>query len=97
MKKFLWMGMLAFACQATAQNYLIEGTATGMDGQKVYIGEAKSSKDIQMIDSTTVSGGAFRLENKLPAVKQMYLFVGKSKQLFLLEENPVKAVCTSCW
>lgn len=95
MKKFLWMGMLAFACQATAQNYLIEGTATGMDGQKVYIGEAKSSKDIQMIDSTTVSGGAFRLENKLPAVKQMYLFVGKSKQLFLLEENPVKAVCTT--
>lgn len=92
MKKVLLCGLtVCLACSAAAQNYVIEGTAQGMDGQKAYIGEAKSSKDIRMLDSVEIKDGTFRMEGKLSEIKQLSLFIGKQKQNFLLDENPVRA------
>ena len=92
MKKLLLCGLtVCLASSAAAQNYVIEGTAQGMDGQKAYIGEAKSSKDIRMLDSVEIKDGTFRMEGKLSEIKQLSLFIGKQKQNFLLDENPIRA------
>lgn len=94
MKKALLMGLLACACHATAQNYLIEGTAVGFDGQKVYIGESKENRKLDLVDSATVVNGAFRMEKPLKEVKQLTIAIGKTRQPFLLDENPLKVTCT---
>ena len=87
MKKLLLCGLtVCLASSAAAQNYVIEGTAQGMDGQKAYIGEAKSSKDIRMLDSVEIKDGTFRMEGKLSEIKQLSLFIGKQKQNFLPEK-----------
>lgn len=93
MKKIIILSIIAVCAShgITAQNYHIQGTATGMDGQKVYIGEMKSRKDAKMIDSTTVANGVFSMENKLPEIKRMNIFIGKTNQAFLLDENPIQA------
>ena len=92
MKKLLLCGLtVCLASSAAAQNYVIEGTAQGMDGQKAYIGEVKSSKDIRMLDSVEIKDGTFRMEGKLSEIKQLSLFIGKQKQNFLLDENPIRA------
>ena len=92
MKKILLLAMMVCMAGGTmAQNYVIEGTVPDMDGQKVYMGEAKTTKDIRMLDSAVVKDGAFRMEGKLTEVKQLSLFIGKQKQAFLLDENPIRA------
>ena len=65
--------MVCMAGGTMAQNYVIEGTVPDMDGQKVYMGEAKTTKDIRMLDSAVVKDGAFRMEGKLTEVKQLRL------------------------
>lgn len=92
MKRLVTAIFIAYsALNAQAQGYLIEGYATGIDGQKVYIGDVKSRKDVIMTDSATVENGRFRLEGRLPAVKKMTLFVGKARKMFLLDEVPLRA------
>lgn len=83
------------ACSALdmqAQSYLIEGTAAGLDGQKVYIGDVKSRKEVVMTDSATITNGQFRITGALSEVKKMTLFVGKASQSFLLNDTPLHAV-----
>jgi len=72
-----------------AQSYLIEGSATGLDGQKVYIGDVKSRREVGMMDSATVQNGIFRMTGRLSEVKKMTLFMGKTSRLFLLDEVPL--------
>lgn len=97
MKKIIFALGMAFASWGTlgAQNYLIEGTAPDMDGQKVYIGEMKSRKDIRYVDSTTVAGGAFKMAGKLDSIQPLSIFIGKKQQAFLLDENPIKVNYTT--
>lgn len=92
MKKAIFtIGMIIFGYGFLgAQNYLIEGTAADMDGQKVYIGEMKSKKDIRYIDSTTVAEGQFKMTGKLDSIQPISIFIGKAHQAFLLDENPIK-------
>ena len=83
--------MAALACgPLKAQNYLIEGTAPDMDGQKVYIGQMKGKTDIRYTDSTTVADGQFKLTGKLDSIQPLSIFIGKKQQAFLLDENPIK-------
>jgi len=70
-----------------AQNYRIEGSAEGCDGQYAYLGEDKKAP----IDSALITQGKFVLENKLEEIKPMMLKIGKNKQLLLLEENTILA------
>lgn len=87
MKKIILSFLLAIQLPIFAQNYRIEGSAEGCDGQYVYLGEDKKAP----IDSALITQGKFVLENKLAEIKPMMLKIGKNKQLLLLEENTIRA------
>lgn len=87
MKKIILSFLLAIQLPVFAQNYRIEGSAEGCDGQYVYLGEDKKAP----IDSALITRGKFVLENKLEEIKPMMLKIGKNKQLLLLEENTILA------
>ena len=87
MKKNILLFLLIIPSLLSAQNYRIEGSAQGYDGQYVYLGEDKKAP----IDSALITQGKFILENKLTEIKPMILKIGKNKQLLLLEENTIRA------
>ena len=97
MKKAIFaLAVAALGCGSLeAQNYLIEGTAADMDGQKVYIGELRSKKDIFYTDSTIIENGQFKLTGKLDSIKPLSIFIGRKHQAFLLDENPIKVSYTT--
>jgi len=86
MKKIALLLLLALQFSACTQNYRIEGTVEGMDGQYAYLGEDKKPP----VDSALIAGGSFVMENKLTEIKPLMLKIGKSKQYVLLEENPIQ-------
>ena len=86
MKKIALLLLLALQLPAWAQNYRIEGTAQGMEGQYVYLGEDKKPP----VDSALIADGSFVMENSLAEIKPLMLKIGKSKQYVLLEENPIQ-------
>lgn len=88
----MWLGVCG---SLSAQHYLIEGTAPEMDGKKVYIGETKGRNNTCLIDSAVIVDGAFKMTGKLTEVKPLTLFIDKTRQPFLLDENPLKVSYTT--
>ena len=85
MKKIALLFLLTIQIPLFAQNYRIEGTVEGLEGQYVYLGEDKKTP----VDSAMVTGGKFMMENKLQEVKPLMLKIGTNRQHILLEENPI--------
>lgn len=73
-----------------AQHYHIEGNTEGISsGTKIYIKDTKKN----VLDSATVENGSFLFNKPLQTVQPAILSIGLSKQLFLLDENPIQVLC----
>lgn len=86
MKKIALLALLAMQFSACTQNYRIEGTVEGLEGQYAYLGEDKKPP----VDSALIANGGFVMENKLTEIKPLMLKIGKTKQYVLLEEKPIQ-------
>lgn len=75
---------LCMSLAASAQvNYTIKGTATGMDGQTVYLNDAENSQTNAM-DSVIISNNAFTFKGTQPKVCFATVSAGRARTTLVL-------------
>ena len=80
---------LCMSLAASAQvNYTIKGTATGMDGQTVYLNDAENSQTNAM-DSVIISNNAFTFKGTQPKVCFVTVSAGRARTTLVLEDGIV--------
>ena len=78
---------LCMSLAASAQvNYTIKGTATGMDGQTVYLNDAENSQTNAM-DSVIISNNAFTFKGTQPKVCFATVSAGRARTTLVLEDG----------
>lgn len=85
---------LTFGCaqNAVAQTeYRITGSWNGGDGEKVYLRNAETDKTGPAVDSTTVKGGRFSLNGKIPVMGKMSLACKAGKHDVFIDGEPLTA------
>lgn len=88
MKKIINILGILFCLQSTtiAQNYHIQGKIEGGTVSTVYLCETNKS----VFDSAQVKNGTFTFEKPINRIRQVAMQIGRSKQLFLLEDHPLQ-------
>ncbi len=73
---------------STQVNYTIKGTATGMDGQTVYLNDAENSQTNAM-DSVIISNNAFTFKGTQPKVCFATVSAGRARTTLVLEDGTI--------
>lgn len=80
---------LCMSLAASAQvSYTIKGTATGMDGQTVYLNNAENSNATAM-DSVIISNNTFAFKGTQPKVCFATVSADRNRTTFVLEEGTI--------
>ena len=86
---------LCMSLAASAQvNYTIKGTASGMDGQTVYLNDAENSQTTAM-DSVIISNNAFTFKGTQPKVCFATVSAGRARTTLILEDGTVNVSLNS--
>ena len=80
---------LCMSLAASAQvNYTIKGSATGMDGQTVYLNDAESGEAAAM-DSVIISNNAFTFKGTQPKACFATVSAGRARTTLILEDGTI--------
>ena len=81
------------ACGNRVPEYEINGTWEGGDGKMVYLKKSLGGRQYEMIDSTVVEKGKFRMKNELKQVDELVLVCENVLQPLILDGTPITVDC----